>query len=272
MSFDLKSLVNIDMFKTECLKSPNIKLTIDDVTYKCSVQKSYYGNDIQCSFYCDNDHNFFMKLTTDGTGSVNTLCVFTELEGAKKGVEPKKNYKLETIFYIRTFFYRMLGIEKIKITDAASGRCDNGIKYSLLNYRIFATDKPLNELSIYTKFYKKKFTYIHDHFNKDILNKMLDKYREKSTVKAFERTSPVCETEKNKISAIIEKLDQEEFDNFTEQVGEYIVENADSTYFEKVDSNFKSKSKSKSKSKKKSKLMKSKKTKYKCLIQDFTKV
>jgi hypothetical protein len=72
---------------------------------------------------------------------------------------------LETVFYLRTWFCAMIGINDILINDSARSACKDDLpdvkhhnkyknNYSLKLYRMLATQLPLESISIYTKFFK----------------------------------------------------------------------------------------------------------------------
>jgi hypothetical protein len=68
---------------------------------------------------------------------------------------PGRN-KLETIIHILVYFCKMVGIKEIAFTDIAYKQTKND-GYTLISYRIFATDKDISDLSIYSKFFRKKY-------------------------------------------------------------------------------------------------------------------
>ena len=67
---------------------------------------------------------------------------------------------LETVFYLRTWFCAMIGINDIHLLDIARSGCKDATSdkyedtYSLLLYRMLATPLPLQSISIYTKFFR----------------------------------------------------------------------------------------------------------------------
>ena len=96
--------------------------------------------------------NTFLQINSKGEGFID----LANKDGTRNNISCIDRFKpLDTVFYIRTMFYRMVGIEDLTINDSASFICSDGSKYSALNYNIFLTDKPLHKLSIYFKYYKK---------------------------------------------------------------------------------------------------------------------
>jgi len=78
--------------------------------------------------------------------SISTRKALTPLPGLKP---------LETIYYIVTFFYKMLGIEKYLIRDLAQGKCNHSPdEYYLFIGRIFSTSIPIHDKCIYYRFFK----------------------------------------------------------------------------------------------------------------------
>lgn len=82
----------------------------------------------------------------------------------------KKRTALETVIHIFIMFCRMLGIKVIELVDVSEKNM-----YKLLYYRVFLTNKPLSDLSIYSKFFK-KITYLCDKNEKKIIQ-ILDEIR-----------------------------------------------------------------------------------------------
>ena len=95
----------------------------------------------------DLDNNYYLQLALNGAVNIKTTGVEFPY------IKMREMSALNTIFYIETFFYKMLSIDSFEIVDIAEGIC-NLQKYKLFVYRIFATNNSLNKLSIYFKYCK----------------------------------------------------------------------------------------------------------------------
>jgi len=154
IDFDLdKDKISIDAFKQKADGLPsldgfNLYLKIGDVIYKCLYDNGIYFMD---NLYTDQkskyDHTFLKLMLTDP--------IYCEIRTEKNGKRfditclPERN-AFETVIHLLVMFCKMLGIKKIRFTDIAEKE-----GYNLLHYRIFFTNKPLSDLSIYSKFFKK---------------------------------------------------------------------------------------------------------------------
>jgi hypothetical protein len=128
-------------------------------------------------------------------------------------------------------FCKMLGIKKIRFTDIAEKE-----GYNLLYYRIFFTKKPLSDLSIYSKFFKKIEYSSCEEDEKEIKQtlyeirdclidgKTLDNYFEDNTNFSIPANSTKSEIIKIKMKKVIAILYQiEKYTNFFECVNHFIV-------------------------------------------------
>jgi len=177
-----------------------------------------------------NGNMVFMLLDSDGTGELKTRDIdFETIE-----INGKKN-KLDTIFYLRTFFYRMLGVETIHISDEAMFLCkDNPQEYTALMYRIFATDKSLNELCIYQRY----FTTIKRELNDSKLEELLIKFRQspcpfdhsKTIRDYFREFDKNCPTMAIKLNELHDILDQD-FKDFYSSLSSFSAKTIESIYY-----------------------------------------
>ena len=156
-----------------------IKITTNqDISYHCSVQLYkvyfviYFLNTDACydgeagSFPTNpllthRNKSTFLYLTVFGfdnpaSSSITTRITFPTLHHDGKALTP-----LETIIYIRCYFYRMVSVTQYRTSDAANGVCTKGgMNYLLFIYRLFQNDKVVDAefvrtLSIYYKYFRK---------------------------------------------------------------------------------------------------------------------
>jgi len=182
-----------------------------------------------------NGNMVFMLLDSDGTGELKTRDIdFETIE-----INGKKN-KLDTIFYLRTFFYRMLGVETIHISDEAMFLCkDIHQEYTALMYRIFATDKSLNELCIYQRYFKT----IERKLNDSKLNELLIKFRKspcpfddsktiRDYFREFDKNCPTMAIKLNELHDILNKdQDFKDFYSFYSSLSSFSAKTIDSIYW-----------------------------------------
>ena len=189
-----------------------------------------------------NGNMVFMVLESDGTGELKTRGIdFETIE-----LNGKKN-KLDTIFYLRTFFYRMLNVKTICISDEAMFLCKDAPskEYNALMYRIFATDKPLNDVCIYQRYFY-RITREGD-LSESALEKMLKNYRTRYS-KKFTDFDANCAIRADELDLLYTETD-EEFEKLYDSLSSFSALTKDSIYWPK---DKKSKSRKKSKNAKKS--------------------
>ena len=137
---DFKSLVE----KEEEKKKFVMFITVNSTKYEYECR--YNFNTV---FFLSENMKPFLTLSFEGNGNI-------QITGLKfKTIETLT--PLDTTFYLRTFFYRMIQIDTFNITDVAIVSCGDKdkIEYKALLYRLFATDTPLYDLSIYSKYFTK---------------------------------------------------------------------------------------------------------------------
>ena len=136
--FDLndKTLIPLDIYGLS-----SFYINIDGNTYYCK-----FRNGIIHIYNDDEYSEYFMKISTMdfSPGMVKTGVLFKEIKGLNK---------LETIIHIRVTFCKKLGLKTTFFLDIAVLKCEN-VPYDAISYRLFATKKLCNDLSIYNKFFK----------------------------------------------------------------------------------------------------------------------
>jgi hypothetical protein len=141
-------------------------ITVNSTKYEYECEYRPFSETV---FFLSENGIPFLTLSFNGNGNI-------KITGLKfKTIETLT--PLDTIFYLRTFFYRMIQIDTFNITDVATVSCGDKdkIEYKALLYRLFATDTPLYDLSIYSKYFT-KITLDKDYEDLD-LQKLLTKYR-----------------------------------------------------------------------------------------------
>lgn len=152
-----------------------IKLQYGSVLYNCIFYDNLlflYDDFFDISIYnvtlYDLRMSSFLNMHIDDNSELNISTVhdFRTIESFSK---------LETIFILLISIAKFFQFTELDIADAASVLCKkpfinpktgevitDGVEYDTLYYRIFADQKPLEELSIYNKFFAKKrnFAYI----------------------------------------------------------------------------------------------------------------
>jgi hypothetical protein len=153
----LKDFLNL---YDESHENVTLKIVVDGVEYMYTTKKIDLWN---IEFLTDDQsHVFFsIMISQDQEEKLFATC---SINLTKKGVKRIKLdgielTHLETTFYLQTYYCRMFkdNISYIKIIDEARSVCDGDNErkndYNLILYRILATKKPLEELSIYSRFY-----------------------------------------------------------------------------------------------------------------------
>jgi hypothetical protein len=173
IEIDMNSVTTLEDFKRLVDKNFYFIMFIIVNKYKYEYKCKYR---LETVFFLSENSTPFLSLCFDGD-------VLIQITGLKfKTIESLT--PLDTTFYLLTFFYRMIQIETFDIFDNAIVTCKNKdkedkedkdkTKYRALLYRLFATNKPLYELSIYYKY----FTKITLDNKKGLdLQKLLTKYR-----------------------------------------------------------------------------------------------
>lgn len=227
------------MVKKSLQSSPyyyKIYLQINTKRFLCEVLLT----EEECvTYFLGSGNNVFMTLHPNGKGDIKTRGIdFETIE-----INGKKN-KLDTIFYLQTFFYRMLRVKKIYISDVAHFLCKDAPpkEYNALMYRIFATDKPLNELCIYQKYFK-TITRKGD-LSEATLEKMLKNYRTRYS-KKFTDFDTNCAMRADELDFLyIETLSKDdEFEKFYDSLSILSALTKDSIYWPKDSAKSRNKSK-----------------------------
>jgi len=219
----------IKLVKKSSQSSPyyyKIYLTLNITRFLCEVLLT----EEECvTYFLGSGNNVFMTLHPNGKGDIKTRGVdfeTVELNG-------KKN-KLDTIFYLRTFFYRMLRVKKIYIGDVAHFLCKDAPskEYNALMYRIFATHKPLNDVCIYQRYFY-RITRKGD-LSEAALEKMLKNYRTRYS-KKFTDFDANCATRADELDVLyIETLSKDEkFEKFYDSLSSFSALTKDSIYWPK---------------------------------------
>ena len=249
----------IDLVKLSLKKLGSYKIYLEIGTKKflCEV---YDGS----TFFLGSG-NVFMTLHPNGKGDIKTRGIdFETIE-----LNGKKN-KLDTIFYLRTFFYRMLKVTTLYITDVAQFLCkdkDIEYEYTALMYRIFATNKPLDELCIYQRYFKKIMRDSYPNDNK--LEELLIKFRQspcpfdksitiRNYFREFDKNCPTMAPQLNELYNILDK--DKDFKDFYSFLSSFSALTKDSIYWP-TEPAFKHKRKSKKSKKSKTKKSKTPKRK-----------
>jgi hypothetical protein len=237
----------IKLVKKSLQSSPyyhQIYLQINTKRFLCEVLVT----EEECvTYFLGSGNNVFMTLRPNGKGDIKTRGIdFETIE-----INGKKN-KLDTIFYLRTFFYRMLRVKKIYISDVAHFLCKDTPpkEYNALMYRIFATDKPLNDVCIYQRYFY-RITRKGD-LSDASLEKMLKNYRTRYS-KKFTDFDANCAIRADELDLLYtETLSKyEEFEKLYDSLSSFSALTKDSIYWPKDSAKSPKKSKN-AKSRKKS--------------------
>jgi hypothetical protein len=212
---DFKSLVEKEK-KEE--KNFMMFITVNSTKYKYECKY-----DFETVFFLSENRKPFLSLCFDGDGLI-------QITGLKfKTIETLS--PLDTTFYLRTFFYRMIKINTFKITDLAIVSCGDKdkIEYKALLYRLFATDTPLYDLSIYSKY----FTKITLDNKKGLdLQKLVTKYRTVYAIPKDFMDKPDCSEKARLLNDQFNTLrDVREFNDFYYALLYFSVKTKDSIYY-----------------------------------------
>lgn len=125
----------------------------------------------------------------------------------------------------------MLRVKKIYIGDVAHFLCKDAPskEYNALMYRIFATDKPLNDVCIYQRYFY-RITREGD-LSESALEKMLKNYRTRYS-KKFTDFDANCETRADELDLLYIEID-EEFEKFYDSLSSFSALTKDSIYWTK---------------------------------------
>jgi len=145
-----------------------LKIVVDGKNYEYKTRKKYRsGPDEWCiEFLTDDQTRVFLSVVIKEDEETK-LFATSDINLTTKNMtliklSGKQLTHLETTFYLQTYYCKMLkdDISYIQIIDEARGVCkedDNRENdYHLILYRIFATDKTIEDISIYSKFYNYK--------------------------------------------------------------------------------------------------------------------
>lgn len=226
LEIDMNSVTTLEDFKRLVDKNFYFIMFIIVNKYKYEYKCKYDKDDEGVHFLSENEDPFLSLDFKDHVCIQITGLRFKTIEHLRP---------LGTTFYLQTFFYRMVKIEKFYIRDHANVTCKNKDKdkteYKALLYRLFATNKPLYELSIYYKY----FTKITNHLNVDRLDleDLLLKYRLLNHVipKDF-MNEPDCSEKAKRLNELFDTLrTKPEFQTFYNILSHFSVETKDSIYY-----------------------------------------
>ncbi len=163
--------IPIPRFIRYCLLSSPISpevyplyLRVNDILYYGTAVITQYKSKLRLEMvklFSDNSnipHEEFLmfNILEHNEISITTRPALTPLPGLKP---------LDTIYYIVTFFYKMLGIEKYIIRDLAQGKCNRSPnEYYLFIGRVFSESIPIHDKSIYYRFFRDSpsLQFLHD--------------------------------------------------------------------------------------------------------------
>jgi hypothetical protein len=227
LEIDMNSVTTLEDFKRLVDKNFYFIMFIIVNEYKYEYKCKYDKDDEGVHFLSENEEPF---LSLDFKGLV---CI--QITGLRfKTIEHLR--PLGTTFYLQTFFYRMVKIEKFYITDHANVTCKNKDKdkteYRALLYRLFATNKPLYELSIYYKYFTKITFYL--NVDRLDLEDLLVKYRllNHAIPKDFMDTQD-CSEKAKRLNELFKtwRRTKPEFQTFYNILSYFSVETKDSIYY-----------------------------------------
>lgn len=166
MTHDLTTQITLDNLN-KLYTSNNLELTL-----YITVKMVKYEYKTLLEHFSDGTFEYFNYKFLD-TNGIKFLEIFISNSIAQLLIDlVNKNVtcigklkRLETVFYLTTWFCAMIGINDIDMTDAAHSACTDDLPdiynhnkykndYSLTLYRMLATKLPLKSISIYTKFFK----------------------------------------------------------------------------------------------------------------------
>jgi hypothetical protein len=226
IKIDMNSVTTLKDFKRLVEKEETqnfvmfITVNYTKYEYKCKYR-------LETVFFLSENSTPFLSLCFDGDVLIQiTGLTFKTIESLTP---------LDTTFYLLTFFYRMIQIETFDIFDNAIVTCKNKdkedkdkTKYRALLYRLFATNKPLDELSIYYKY----FTEIRLDMNHLKFKKLLKEYRSVYKIPEDFMDKPDCSEKAKLLNELFDTLrTTPEFQTFYEILSHFSVETKDSIYY-----------------------------------------
>lgn len=221
LEIDMNSVTTLEDFKRLVDKNFYFIMFIIVNKYKYEYKCKYR---LETVFFLSENSTPFLSLCFDGDGLIQiTGLKFKTIESLTP---------LDTTFYLRTFFYRMIQIETFKIFDNAIVTCKNKDKteYRALLYRLFATNKPLYELSIYYKYFTKITFYL--NVDRLDLEDLLVKYRSVYKIPKDFMDKPDCSEKAKQLNELFDTLrTKQEFKTFYEILSHFSVETKDSIYY-----------------------------------------
>ena len=253
-----------------------IKLAFRGASYHCMILLHHRRNpdDFKIYFYNTHEPCIEEKMTLSPTNKKMFMYLSIEDNMGDSALTTRNPFapipgltSLQSIIYIRCRFYWMIGQDWYKITDAATGSCEinKETEYPLFLYRILCQKPdgsyyPLNELSIYYKFFTNKY-HSYGLFEKyrqpiDFANprflqlvdairtdpRVMEKRREDPTFLPFYRNNPNCKKHSATLTELLGVLYNTEYNtenandvsNFRELDGaltEFLVRNHECIYY-----------------------------------------
>jgi hypothetical protein len=230
LEIDMNSVTTLKDFKRLVDKEKKTENFVMFITVNSTKYEYECKYRLETVSFLSENSTPFLSLCFDGDGLIQiTGLKFKTIESLTP---------LDTTFYLRTFFYRMIQIETFKIFDNAIVTCKNKdkdkTKYRALLYRLFATNKPLYELSIYYKYFT-KFRLDTNYLNVDTLDlkDLLVKYRllGHAIPKDF-MDKPDCSENAKLLNELFDTLrTTPEFQTFYNILSYFSVETKDSIYY-----------------------------------------
>ena len=228
LEIDMNIISSLSDFKSLVEKEKKFVMfiTVKSIKYEYECE---YRPTLETVFFLSENREPFLALYCNGSGG------FIQITGLKfKTIETLT--PLDTTFYLRTFFYRMIQIDTFKISDDATVSCRNKdeIEYKALLYRLFATDTPLYDLSIYYKYFTKITLYNKKGLD---LQKLVTKYR--SVYASFPKDfmdKPDCPEKAELLKDLYHALlgvkeFNNEFRDFYNALSSFSVKTKDSIYY-----------------------------------------
>jgi len=230
IEIDMNSVTTLKVFKRLVEKeTQNFVMFITVNSTKYEYECKYR---LETVYFLSKNSTPFLSLCFDGDGLIQiTGLKFKTIESLTP---------LDTTFYLRTFFYRMVQIETFNIFDNAIVTCKNKDKedkedkdkteYRALLYRLFATNKPLYELSIYYKYFTKITFYL--NVDRLDLEDLLLKYRSDHDFHKNFMDKPDCSEKAKLLNELFDTLrTTPEFQTFYNILSHFSVETKDSIYY-----------------------------------------
>jgi hypothetical protein len=242
-----------------------IILVFRGVSYHCSVNLNwhkkplnflirFHNTDNICEdsdrFVIDSENNTNMMylsiIDNLGNSELTTRLPFSVLPGLDR---------LKSLMYMRCRFYAMINHRRYKITDTAKGLCNGTTQeYPIFLYRVLyrrqnGTYYPINELSIYYKFFTR---YYHSNesdkygelidFTNPKYQTMVQEFRasmvgypyitKRSGIIPFSQTSDNCVVQGKHLNDLSDSLDDHpEWKLLDKNLINYIVDNVDCKYY-----------------------------------------